>query len=139
LVPKKRNAIVHHWSRLEGSRALIVGGLVLGGAVIWGAVQTGIASALVYRLLRKPRRRESAVKKATGAVTETSLRLIARAAIPAASPPALAIRVAEVLAISYFAYRAIEGRRRAQGQLAARPSPLALPPGDSSPGQLAGG
>lgn len=112
---------------------------MLGGAVVWGAVQTGIASALIYRLFRKPRRRETAVKQAGGAVTDASLRWIARAAIPAASPPALAIRIAEVLAISYFAYRAIEGRRRAQGQLATRPAPLALPPAGSSSLQLAGG
>jgi len=106
---------------------------VLGGAVIWGAVPTGIASALIYRMFRKPRRRDGSVKHATGALTDVSLRWVARAAIPAASPPALAIRIGEVIAVSYLAYRAIEGRRRARGQLAAPPQPLALPPASATP------
>lgn len=130
IAPKSRNTIARAWARLGDSRALVVGGLVLGGATIWGAAQAGIASALLYRVLRRRPQREDTVKNAASALADMSLRRVARAVIPPA--PALAIRIAEVLAITYFAYRAIERRRNAQGQLATGPQPLALPPGGSS-------
>jgi hypothetical protein len=132
IAPKKRNVIARGWARLGDSRALIVGGLVLGGAVVWGAAQAGLASAVLYRLFRKRHPREEPVKKAVGAIADRSLRRVARAVIPPTSPPALAIRIAEVLAISYFAYRAIQGRRNAQRQLAAGPRPFELPAASSS-------
>lgn len=127
LVPRTQDAIARGWARLDDSRALIVGGLVLGGAVIWGAAQAGIASALLYRLFRRRPRKQSSVKQAADALTDTSLHWLARITMHPASAPALAIRVAEVLAVAYLAYRAIESRRKEQGQLATGRPQLALP------------
>lgn len=132
LVPRTQDAIARGWARLDDSRALIVGGLVLGGAVIWGAAQAGIASAMLYRLFRKRPRRRSSAKHAADALTDTSLRWLARIAIHPTSVPGLVLRIAEVAAISYVVFRAIDGRRRAQGQLATGPRSLALPPAGST-------
>ena len=124
MATETRNAIARGWTRLGDSRALIVGGLALGGAVIWGAAQAGITSAVIYRMFRK-RRHRGRSERAADALADTSLRWLTRAAIPVASAPALAIRIAQVFALSYFGLRAIEERRKAQGQLAAGPQPLA--------------
>ncbi len=126
MATETRSAIARGWTRLGDSRALIVGGLALGGAVIWGAAQAGITSAVLYRMFRKRRHRGSSAKRAANALADTSLRWVARVAIPVASAPALAIRIAQVFALSYFGLRAIDERQKAQRQLASGAQPVAL-------------